>query len=122
MFASGATLKALLIFLFAGLISGLFYDVLFIIKFITKHNILVVNVLDFLCVLCSGFLMIYCIFKFEFGDFAIFELISFLFGIVFEQIIVKNLWTSPIKWVYNKINLTRAEKVFLKNNNEKNKI
>ena len=109
MFALSVTIKDFLVFFQVGIVCGLFYDLLFVFKLITRKNLLVVNVLDFLCCIVSGFLLIYCIFVFENGSFAFFELISFAFGIIFEQIIVKNLWTSPIKWVYNKIKLRKVK-------------
>jgi len=110
------TLKEFLVFVQVGLVCGLFYDLFLVFKLLTKNNILVVNVLDFLFCLVSGFLLIYCIFKFENGGFTLFELISFVFGVVFEQIIIKNLWTSPIKWVYNKVKLRKVKKNFSLNN------
>ena len=108
MFASGATINALWIFVCAGGLTGIIYDLLSIFKPATSHNILVVNVVDFLCCLVGGLIFIYCIFKYEFGLFALFEVIGFGCGVSFEQIIVKNLFTSPFKWVYNKITLRRS--------------
>ena len=115
MFSTGATINALIIFVIAGGVSGIIYDVISIFKILTKRNVLVVNVIDLLCCLVSGFIFIYCIFKFEFGLFALFEVIAFVCGLVFEQIIVKNLFTLPIKWVYNKITLCRVKRNFDKN-------
>ncbi len=112
MFSSGATINALVIFVCAGILSGVIYDLLYIFKVVTRHNVLVVNVIDFLCCIVSGFVFIYCIFKFEFGLFALFEVIGFVCGLVFEQIIIKNLFTSPFKWVYNKITLRKVKKEF----------
>lgn len=114
MFSGGVLLNIIFSFLFAGIICGLIYDLFYIFKFITKQNILVINILDMFCALLGGFLLIYCVFKFKYGEFALFEVLLFVFGIIFEQIIVKNLWTSPIKWVYNKITLRKIKKDFSK--------
>ena len=121
MLVSTGTIHALVIFLCAGAIAGLIYDSLFIFKVITKQNILVVNILDFLFCLVGGLLLIYCIFRFEWGNFALFEVICFVCGVVFEQIIVKNLFTIPFKWVYNKFNLIKVKKSFNEINNKRNR-
>lgn len=105
-----ATYKDLILFTVAGLIEGVIYDFLGIFKSITKKNIIVVTVADFLSALVGGAILIYCIFKFEFGNFAFFEIIGFIVGIVFEQIFVKNLFASPIKYVYNKLNSRKLKK------------
>jgi len=115
MISTFVTLKDFIIFAQTGLVCGVTYDILFIFKLITKKNFLVVNVLDFLFCLFSGFLLIFCIFNFKQGYFALFQLISFCFGFVFEQIIIKNLFTSPIKWVYNKAKLRKSIKSFFLN-------
>jgi len=112
MFINSVSFEKLIIFIAVGLVLGIIYDSLSVIKLAIKKNILVVNVLDFFYCLICGLIFIYCIFKFNYGDIAIFELVCLLFGIIFEQIIVKNLWTSPLKWVYNKINLKRVKKKF----------
>ena len=114
MLYSEVTLNSFIVFIVVGMVAGIVYDVLYLFKAITKHNILVVNVLDLLCCLFSGFILIFCIFKFEKGNFALFEVVSFVFGIIFEQIIVKNLFTSPFKWVYNKITLRKIKQNFSK--------
>ena len=114
MLSTGATLNALVVFVCAGAVSGLFYDIFWVFKAITKHNIMVVNVIDLLCCLVCGLVFIYCIFKYEFGLFAVFEVVGFVFGLVFEQIIIKNLFTSPLKWVYNKVKLRKIKSDFVK--------
>ena len=114
MFSGSVALNIIIVFLCAGIVSGLIYDVFSILKIVTRQNLLVINILDLFCVIIGGFLLIYCIFRYEFGYFALFEALLFAFGVVFEQIIVKNLWTSPLKWVYNKITLRKIKKDFSK--------
>ena len=104
----------IILFVFLGVISSIVYGILNLIKIVTKRNVLVVNILDFFCVVLCGFVFLQAIFIFKNGSFAFFDLLLFAFGVVFGEIIVKNLFTSPIKWVYNKINLRKAKKSFLK--------
>ena len=113
-----AGFQDLIIFLAAGLIEGAIYDFLGIIKSITKKNIIVVSVADFISALVGGVILIYCIFKFEFGNLALFEMIGFTIGIIFEQIFVKKLFASPIKYVYNKINSKKLIKLLEENKGE----
>ena len=115
MLSASVTISDFLIFSILGLICGFGYDILKVIKNLFKNNIFIVNIIDFCFVVLCGFCFIFCIFKFEYGSFKLFEIISFIFGIIFEQIIVEILFTSPIKWVYNKIKLARNKKDFLLN-------
>jgi len=119
MIGTGATFHAIIVFVVAGLITGIIYDILSIFKFITKRNILVVNVVDLLVCIAGFSIFIYCLFKFEYGEIAFFELVSFAFGIIFEQIFIKNLFASPIKFVYNKITSRKWKKYFLRKSKEK---
>lgn len=109
-------INLILIFITIGVISSLIYNAFGLIKVITKKNILVVNILDFFCVIVCGILLIQTIFIYKNGHFALFELALFAFGVIFGQFIVENLFTSPIKWVYNKFNL-RKKNSFVKVNN-----
>ena len=112
-------LNLILIFIFIGLISSMVYGVFGLIKIITKRNVLVVNIIDFFYVMICGFVFLQAIFTFKNGSFALFDLFLFAFGIVFGEIIVKNLFTSPIKWVYNKIRFIKAKRSFIKINNNR---
>lgn len=105
-------LDFILIFIVAGMISCFVYWVFSIFKIITKRQILVVNILDFFFVMISGFLFIFMVFKLKNGEFAFFEAFLFVFGMLFAEFSIKNLFTSPIKWVYNKITLRKAKKSF----------
>lgn len=102
-----ATFSVMILLVFGGFIAGIIYDVFSIIKFIAKGNLIAVIFKDIAVCLLSGFIFIHCIFAFNYGVFAFFEVLSFVVGISFEQIFVKNLIASPIKLVYNKITLRK---------------
>ena len=110
----------ILLFIVVGAVFGIIYDIFNIIKLILKKNILVNNVLDFFAVIIGGFLLILTIFKFNFGEFALFELLLFMFGLIFEQIIIKIWFTTPFKWVYNVLKLRKGKKDVLKYDNSLN--
>jgi len=57
-----ATYKDLILFTIAGLVEGAVYDFLGIFKALTKKNIIVVSVADFISALVGGGILIYCIF------------------------------------------------------------
>ena len=61
MFSTGATFNAIIIFVFAGLLSGFIYDIMSTLKFLTKKNILVINVVDLLWTIVVTAIFIYCI-------------------------------------------------------------
>ena len=112
MINNSVSLNIFIVFLFAGLIVGFIYNFLGLIKIATKRNFLVENIVDFLCAVMGGFVFIYCVFRFQEGYFSLFEVVGFAIGIVFARIIVKNLFTSLIKWVYNKVKSRRTLKNF----------
>lgn len=117
MLLANLTLSSFIIFLFVGIFCGIVYDILYVFKWITKNNIFAINIIDFVCCFICGFALIHCIFLYENGSFKVFEVVCLAVGIVFEHIIVKNLFTSPIKWVYNKIKLRKVKKIFVGINN-----
>ena len=107
MITNGVHINIVLIFFIVGVVVGVFYNVLYIFKILTKNNLLVINVLEFLYVFICGFLFLIMVFLVKNGELSFFELLLYVLGIVFGQIIVKNLFTSPIKWVYNKFKFKR---------------
>lgn len=111
MFSFFVGIGSMLLFVLAGFMAGTIYDVFSIFKFLTKGNLVASIVADLASCLLAGFIFIVCIFKFEFGIFAFFEVLSFVIGATFEQIFVKNLIASPIKWVYNKLKIKKDGKL-----------
>lgn len=111
MFSSTAGIGAMILFVLAGFIAGVIYDVFSIFKLLAKGNLVASIVADIATCLLAGFIFIFCIFRFEFGVFAFFEVLSFVIGATFEQIFVKNLIASPIKWVYNKVKFRKSSKL-----------
>ena len=109
MIETGATFGAMLLFVVAGLCAGIIKDILGIFNLIAKKQLLVKIISDFIFGLLAGIIFIYCIFEFELGEFAFFEVLSFVIGIVFEQIFIKNMFAIPLKWVYNKITFKLKE-------------
>lgn len=105
----GGTLASLVVFIIAGILSGVVYDIFKIIKTATKNYLLVTIISDIFFCLISTAVFIYCIFKYEFGSFALFEIVVYVIGNIFEQIFIKNLFAKPIKCVYNKIKLRKIK-------------
>ena len=112
MLINSVGLKLISVFIIVGVIFGLIFDLFKLIKIVVKNNILVVNVLDFFAMLICGALFIVAIFRYSYGSLALFMPVLCVIGVLFEQIIVEILFTSPIKWVYNKFNLKKVKKSF----------
>lgn len=94
-----------------GCLAGLIYDVFGVIKFWTKDNLLVCIISDLAVCILAGFGFICTIFALADGTFAFFEVVSFVFGIILEQIFVKNIFTSLNKLVYNRVTMQKKGKV-----------
>ena len=97
------------VLLCTGFMAGLLHDALGIIKRATKNNLFVCITADIVVCVLAGFAFIMTIFRLEEGLFAFFEVVCFAFGLVLQQIIIKNTLASFVKWVYNKIKLKRKK-------------
>ena len=109
MLASSATFFALIIFMVMGIFAGIFFNFSSFVAFLAKKNVIVTFVCDLFACLFACLLFLLAIFKFENGAFAVFEVVSFLIGIAFELIFVKNLIASGFNFVYNKIKFKKKK-------------
>ena len=85
---SSVTFGAILIFFAVGIVDGLIYNVIGLVKQFTKNNFIVNFVADLVSCLVGGLIFYLCVYKFELGLFDAFEIVCFIFGITFEQIFV----------------------------------
>lgn len=111
---SSVTFGAILIFFAVGIVDGLIYNVIGLVKQFTKNNFIVNFVADLVSCLIGGLIFYLCVYKFEFGLFDAFEIVCFIFGITFEQIFVKNSFAKAKKLVYNKVKSRKESKKTLK--------
>ena len=111
---SSVTFGAILIFFAVGIVDGLIYNIIGIVKQFTKNNFIVNFVADLVSCLIGGLIFYLCVYKFELGFFDSFEIVCFIFGITFEQIFVKNSFAKAKKLVYNKVKSRKESKKTLK--------
>ena len=97
-------------FILAGILGGVIFNILDIVKKLSHANLLITIVLDIVgCLLC-GTIFIFTIFGLENGSFAFFEILCFAFGLIFEQIFVQNIFASSVKRVYTFIKQRKMKK------------
>ena len=102
MFESKATILAIIIFLFFGLILGFVYEIFKLPKRLFKESYFINIISDFAFCLIAGFVYIKLLFKFQSGSFELYSLMVIIIGIIFQQIFISNLFAKGIKIVYNK--------------------
>ena len=103
MILTGGTFSCLIIFMAAGIFAGFVYNIIYLPARLTKNNVIVVFVSDFIGTLLCGAIFYVMSLKYFYGEINIYFIVCFMSGIVFELIFIKNLVANPIKVVYNKI-------------------
>lgn len=88
---------------FCGVLAGGLFNIFSYVEKLLKRNVVAVFALDLIWSVMAAFGFILTIFTLADGQFALFELMCFCFGIAFELIFVQNLFAFFIKGVYNKI-------------------
>ena len=110
MVESSVSIGAILIFVAVGIVDGLIYNIIGLVKHFTKNNFIINFVADLCSCLIGGLIFILCVYKFELGLFDAFEIVCFVFGVTFEQIFIKNSVAKPVKLVYNKLKSRKNKK------------
>ena len=103
MITSGVTLNALIIFISVGVGCGFLYDFFKGVKKLAKDTYFINIFCDFIFCVVAGILFNFIIYKYEFGVFALFEIVSFFVGIIFHQIFVSKMFANIFNFVYNKL-------------------
>lgn len=104
-----------------GAAAGLLYDLFSFLKRVSKNNLLVCFALDqAVCLMTLGGFIL-CVFNFSSGNFAFFEVVCLIFGIVIEQIFIKNVLAISLNAIYNKITYTSKRKTLRGKKNDKSK-
>lgn len=89
-----------------GALAGIIFLLFEGVEKLTKNNFIVVFIADVVAMILAGFLFIVSIFTVLDGYFAFFEVVCFLFGLVFV-FFVKNFVASFILMLYNKVKFRR---------------
>lgn len=103
------TIGYLLLCFCGGLISGIVFCIIGLLKKIIKNNLIVCWCIDTIRSLICCFVFVFIVFKYNFGQFSVFPLVFFVLGIVILQNFVKKLFARVIIWVYNKVTLKRKK-------------
>lgn len=96
------TINVCLLFIYAGLFSGLIFYVFSKVQTISKKNLFLKNFLGFFATTLSWLIFMYCIIYKNFGVFNIFQIAFFVVGNLLCQIFIRKMFANPIKWLYNK--------------------
>lgn len=93
--------KIFLCLAYFGIISGIFLSAFNIVNKATKNNkfVIITNDIIFCCI--ASMLFLFAITKFNYGEFRIYELIGFSFGIIIQQISLNKIVEKILHWVYN---------------------
>lgn len=94
-------------FVLSGFCAGVFYSLFAAIRRLAK-NFVATLVLDLVWCFVAGICYIWCVFGLKSGEFAFFEAMCFVCGVVFEIIFVQNIFASFFKWVYTQIKRKRG--------------
>ncbi|MBR2909577.1 MAG: spore cortex biosynthesis protein YabQ [Clostridia bacterium] len=104
MLNNGFDINLIVVFMFCGVVCGIVYNLLSLLKKIAKKNLMVCFFVDIVSCLISGLVFIVFVFKYTFGQILVYEVLFFVFGIVILQIFIKNSFARLIRVVYNKVN------------------
>lgn len=93
--------KMLLVMIYFGIISGILLTIKNLICKALKKNKVVIILTDILFCIISSFVFLYAQNKFSYGEFRLFQLLSFLLGVFIEQISINNLVEKILRLIYN---------------------
>lgn len=93
--------KMLLVMLYFGVTCGILLTAKNLICKTLKQNKVIVILTDILFCVLSTFVFLHARTKFCYGEFRLFELLSFCLGIFIEQISINNLVEKFFKLIYN---------------------
>ena len=97
----------IVVFVFCGIICGVVHNMFCLFKKVTKGNLIVNNFIDIVSCLICGLIFVVFVFKYNFGEFKLFQAVFFVVGIVILQIFIKNSFARLVRLVYNKVNNKR---------------
>lgn len=95
--------KIFLICVGVGICLGAFYGVVNFLKILLKKNIITNNVLSFLYALIFGAVVLIVIIEHNFGQFRLFLLLGFAFGVLIERKTIGKMFAKIYLWLYNKL-------------------
>lgn len=93
--------KMLLVMIYFGVTCGIMLTIKNLMCKTVKQNKVVVILTDVLFCIVSTFVFLYAETTFCYGEFRLFELLSFCLGIFIEQISINNLVEKFLKLIYN---------------------
>ena len=92
-----------LVVLCAGIVGGLIFDIFRLLAFLSGNDKYSKTFFDFFATILSVFLCFYINLQINYGQFRIFVVLTFVFGILAEQLLSKILFTKYKKKWYNKL-------------------
>ena len=95
-------LVVLMVF-FAGLFSGLIFNMAKILTFLSGGDKYSKGIFDFLATISSFAVLFFVNLKFNYGQFRLYVLGVFLLSLIFEQFLSRVLWTKALSKCYNKL-------------------
>lgn len=90
-----------LVLLYFGILCGIVLTIKKLADRMTKQNKYFIVLTDILFVAICSFVFLFAKIKFCYGEFRLFEIISFCLGIFLEQISINNLVEKILKLLYN---------------------
>ena len=93
--------KMFLVMLYFGIICGIIFSAKRLFDGIFKQNKAVVIITDILFMAVTSIIFVFAKIKFCYGEFRLFELLSFCLGIFLEQISLNNFVEKFLKLCYN---------------------
>ncbi len=85
----------------SGFLSGLFFDVAYIISFLCNDNKIVKNLLEFFSTVCTFFVLFLINQKFLYGQFRLYVVLFFFLSLIFEQLSLGKLIAKTRNWCYH---------------------
>ena len=84
-----------------GILSGLVFEIKFLVLMLLKNNKIINIVFEIICMLIATTLFLICISKFNYGIFRIYELVGFCLGICAEYFSLHKLLEKNLNLIYN---------------------
>lgn len=92
--------KIFLCFLYFGIVAGIFLSIKQIIDKMTKKNKVIMFFSDFAICIFFTLLFLFCVNKFNYGQFRLYEILGFFSGVILQQISLNKIVEKILNLIY----------------------
>lgn len=92
--------KIFLCCVYFGIIASFVFEIKFLALKISKNNKILNVLLEIFAMICCTIIFLYCISKYNYGIFRIFELVGFCLGFAFEYFSIHKLLEKNLNLIY----------------------